>query len=101
VSRVGQGNRHEAVRIGFAEMLRDVLVASIRKGQFPVALLGLILLASILKMPSADVSALVFRIVDLLSSGRLIGYVTTLFVSLGWWLHAQYLRQVIDAEVRS
>ena len=100
MSMGGQVNRKRLVRIGFAEMLRDVLVASISKGQFPVALLGIIVLASVLKMPPADVSTLVFRIVELLSSGRWAGYVLALLVSLGWWRHARYLRHSLDAEMR-
>jgi hypothetical protein len=48
------GNGGKAPQIGFYHMLRDVLVASLNKGQFLVALNGLILIVLILKMPSAN-----------------------------------------------
>lgn len=51
-------------RLGFAQMLRDVFVTSINKGQFLVALIGFIVAIVILKMPPNDVSRVVFRIVD-------------------------------------
>ena len=99
MSGKGRAGQTVAPRSGFAEMLRDVLVASISKGQFPFALLGLVVLVSVLKMPPADVSTLVFRVVDLLSSGRWAGYVLALLVSLGWSLHARHLRLALAAEM--
>jgi hypothetical protein len=60
VSTAGQSKERVSRPLGFAEMLRDILVASIGRGQFPVALLGLVALVSILKMPAADVSSLYF-----------------------------------------
>lgn len=79
-------------RFGFAEMLRDVLVSSITRGQFPFALLGMVTLITILKMPSADVSRLVFRIVDLLSAGQLLGYLSAVLLLLGWMGHVRVLK---------
>ncbi|MEJ1962627.1 MAG: hypothetical protein WDO56_14220 [Gammaproteobacteria bacterium] len=81
-------------------MLRDVLVASINKGQFPFALVGLVVLVSLLKMPPADVSKLVFRVVDSLSSGWWGGYALTLLVSIAWSAHARFLQRALNAEVR-
>lgn len=64
--RQGRGSQSPAHPFGFARMMRDVLVASIHRGQFPPALLGLVILAIVLKMPSEDVSKVLRRFLGLL-----------------------------------
>ncbi len=65
----------QAIRgLGFAQMLRDVFVASINKGQFLLALIGLS--PHCHSEDAADgCGRVVFRIVDLLESGRILGFV--------------------------
>jgi hypothetical protein len=82
-----------------AAAVRDVLIASINKGQFPFAMLGLVLLTLIVKMPSADVSKLVFRLVDGVERGSLLGYLLSLLFLAGWYVHARYQRRVITREI--
>jgi hypothetical protein len=88
-----------SVGAALATALREVLIASINKGQFPFAMLGLVLLALIVKMPSEDVSELVFRLVDGVERGSLLGYLLSLFVLAGWYVHARYQRRVIAREI--
>jgi hypothetical protein len=83
----------------WATALRDVLIASINKGQFPFAILGLVLLTLIVKMPPADVSKLVFRLVDGVEQGSLLGYLLSLLFLIGWYVHARYQRRVIAGEI--
>lgn len=83
----------------WAAALRDVLIASINKGQFPLAVLGLVLLTLILKMPPADVSKRVFRLVDGVERGSLLGYLLSLLLLGGWYIHARYQRRVIAEEL--
>jgi hypothetical protein len=79
--------------------LRDVLIASINKGQFPFAILGLVSLTLIIKMPSDDVSKLVFRLVDGMERDSLSGYFLSLLILIGWYIHARYQRRVINGEI--
>src|SRR5258707_6633164 len=81
-------------------MLRDVLVASMNKGQFPSVLLTLIILSLIWRMPSADVGKLVFELVDGARSGWLFGYAAAGVSILGWYFHARYQRRLITGEMR-
>jgi hypothetical protein len=81
-------------------MLRDVLVASINRGQFPVAILGLIIIAVILKMPAGDVSKLVFRSLGLTEHGSVLGYMFAAASAAGWYLHVRHLRRLISDEMR-
>jgi hypothetical protein len=80
-------------------MLRDVLIASINKGQFPLAILGIVVVAMLLKMPGADVSRLVFDLLAGLKDGALLGYVIAGFALTGWFLHARWQRRVMTQEV--
>jgi hypothetical protein len=87
-------------QVGFWEMWRDVFIASMNKGQFPVALLGLIFITMIGKMPSSDVSKLAFEIVSDLKTGYLVGDVLAVIFALGWFFHAKWQRKLIHDEMR-
>jgi hypothetical protein len=81
-------------------MLRDVLVASMNKGQLLPVLLTLVILSLIWRMPSADIGKLVFELIDGVRSGWLVGYIATSVSILGWHFHARYQRRLITAEMR-
>lgn len=83
-----------------ARMLRDVLVTSINRGQFPPALLALVALAIVFKMPAADMSLLALRVVSLMERHELLGYAFTVFCAAGWFLHARLQRRWIGDERR-
>jgi hypothetical protein len=93
------GDMDKARQIGFYHMLRDVLVASLNKGQFLIALNGLILIVLILKMPSADVGRLVFRLLDVTEAHYLLGYILAVVSLLGWFSHSKYQRRMITQEL--
>lgn len=80
-------------------MARDVLVASMNKGQFPLAMVGIIFMVMVLKMPSEDVSKLVFRIFDGISDGSVVGYVMSAALLMGWVLHSKWQRRIVAAEI--
>jgi len=86
-------------RIGFWQAIRDIMVMSMNKGQFPVALIGLIVICFIFKMPAKDVSKLVFEVLGLFKSLHLVGWTLGLITSIGWLLHSEYQRRMIDKEM--
>jgi len=81
-------------------MMRDVLVASIHRGQFPPALIGLIALAVILKMPADDLAKVLFHFLDLLGRHELLGYLLAALCASGWFVHARLQRRWIGEERR-
>jgi hypothetical protein len=87
-------------KITFWHMLRDVLVKSIDKGQFLVAVLALIVIFWLWKMPSEDASRLAFDVLNKFSNGSLIGYGLTGIVSIMWFLHAKHLRRKGEEELK-
>jgi hypothetical protein len=85
--------------IGFWQMLNNVLIASLNKGQFPLAILGCMTMMVLWKMPPADISTLVFRIVDGLEHHWLTGYLLFVAAIGCWFAHARWQRRVITREM--
>jgi hypothetical protein len=86
-------------KIGFWQAIRDIMVMSMNKGQFPIALLGLVIICFVLKMPANDVSRFVFEILGLFKSLHLVGWALGMTTSLGWLLHSKHQRRMIDKEM--
>jgi hypothetical protein len=80
-------------------MLRDIFVASINRGQFLLAIVGGLLALVIVKMPGDDVSRLVFRLVESIESGKILGYVLAMVLAIGWFWHARWQRRMITEEM--
>ena len=81
-------------------MLRDVLVASMNKGQFPFAVCALIFIVMILRMPAADVSRLMFHLVNLAERGQIIGWILAVLELAAWFFHSRRQRRLITSEMR-
>jgi hypothetical protein len=81
-------------------MLRDVLVASIYRGQFPPALIGLVMIAIVLKMPAEDLSRVVLHFFDSLGRHELLGYLLASLCTMGWFAHARLQRRWVGEERR-
>lgn len=92
-------NKPQPKGIGFFHMLRDVLVASINKGQFPWAILAMIVISIIWKMPPQDVSEFAFRVLDSLERRVILGYAIACVLAVGWFLHSRYQRRIITGEL--
>lgn len=84
----------------FFQMLRDVLVASLNRGQFPMAVMGLITVIAVCRMPSADLSRLIFRLLDVAEAREYGGYVLAVTIALAWAIHSKRQRREIAAEIR-
>jgi len=97
------GNRqHQAkkpISAGLYSMLQTVLLASIEKGQFAVAVLSVIIVVMLLKMPSADVGQLAFKLLDSVQKAAALGYGLAVAVLIAWMLHARALRRMFDREL--
>ena len=60
--------------------IRDVLVASMQKGQLPVAILGIIFIIFSLKMPQKDITSLILETMHTFSKTAALGWTISLFV---------------------
>ncbi|MEQ1644684.1 MAG: hypothetical protein ABL959_14645, partial [Pyrinomonadaceae bacterium] len=86
------GNSQPPVPVGTAQAVRDIFLAAINKGQFLTAILGLILLVIVWRLPGADLSALVRSVLDSLVAGYLLGYALFVVTLGGWYVHARKMR---------
>ena len=96
----GKKGSKAGAKVSLFEFLRDVLIASMNKGQFPAALIAMFMLSMIWRMPPADVSKLVFRLLGLAEEKCLVGYVASVLFLFGWFLHARYQRRLITREMQ-
>jgi hypothetical protein len=86
-------------KVGLFQMMRDVFLASIAKGQFPIAIFGCALIIMVFRMPPEDLTKLAFRLVEAAERRATFGYV--LFVlTLGlWFVHSRFQRRKYGDEV--
>lgn len=92
-------SKQTQVKINFWAMIRDVLVASMTKGQFPLALFGMLLLVLIIKMPATDASKLIFELLHLFADLSIVGWVLSFVFLLGWIYTVKVLRRVHSDEM--
>lgn len=87
-------------KVGLAEMLRDVLVAGINKGQLPQVTMALVSIVIVLRMPPDDVTGVVKRLLDWAEGGYYLGWIVALFALVGWGWHTKRQRSVWASELK-
>jgi hypothetical protein len=80
--------------------IRDIIVASINKGQFLVAILGGVLLVTAWRMPAEQLPELAKRTLELLVKGKLLGWALFVVVSAAWAILGQVGRNAHRKEVK-
>lgn len=83
----------QITKVTIAHAVRDVFIASINKGQFPVALLGAVLIIYCIRVSPETLTAHAAAIINSLIGGYLIGYFMGIVAIGGWFLHAKALRR--------
>ena len=91
--------RKKSIGAGLYSMLQSVLLASIEKGQFAVAVLGLVTIVMLLKMPSVEVGRLAFKLLDVVQRAAALGYVLALGILMAWMLHVRHLKRMFEREL--
>ena len=80
-------------KVSIAHAISMVFVASINKGQLPVAILGAILITYCWRVSPETLTEHGRSIINGLYSGYLIGYLLGILAIGGWYLHAKALRR--------
>ncbi|MDQ1164621.1 hypothetical protein [Flavobacterium sp. SORGH_AS_0622] len=78
---------------------RDVLVASLNKGQFPVAFVLIILGIIFWRMPEKELSVFVFNLLDRFENNYILGWFFFLVSLFGWYFHNRYVVKVHRIEM--
>lgn len=80
------------VRPNFWGMIRDIAIVSINKGQFPLAIAAAVIMIILLKLPSEDVSKLIFRVFDNFNLTNWGGWLLSFILTLVWYINIKTLR---------
>lgn len=83
----------------FWGMLRDIFVASLNKGQFPIAIVGAVMIILLVKMPLEASTKLVFELLKLFKSLHLLGWGLFLLTTIGWYFNSKKLRRIHSLEM--
>lgn len=75
--------------------LRDAM----NKGVLLPATLSILLILTVLKMPSDDVSKLVFSLLESFKDWSITGWVLAVFLAFGWVFHAKWQRSGFTREL--
>ena len=93
-----RGNTSErSHRFGFAEMLRDVFVASMERGQFAIATSSLVVTIIVLKLSGEAINGLIVRFLDALERACFLGYVLAVVLAVAWFWRSRRQRQATSA----
>lgn len=91
--------RNSKISINLWAAIRDVLNHSITKGQFPLACVAGIVVLCVWRMPAADVTALVNRILSVLDRFAFFSYLGNVILVAGWAMHARHQRKLFTGEL--
>lgn len=80
-------------KVGAAQAIRDVFIASINKGQFPFAIVGAILAILLLRVPQEEIVPLIRWMVETVGTTSYFGYVLFVVTVFAWYFHAQRVRK--------
>lgn len=86
--------------VGFWEMIRDICVTSINKGQFPAVGLVLVILTILWRLPPEDLSVIVFNMIEALKTRYVWGYALSGVLTIGWYFNTRNLRRVHSNEMK-
>lgn len=85
--------------IGWPQAVRDIVIASMNKGQLPLLAVAAIMLFMIFKMSSDQVNALSLKIIERFSDYSLVGWVLAAVLTFFWWFHANKTRREFNSEL--
>jgi hypothetical protein len=79
--------------------IRDVLVTSLNKGQFPVALVLIVLALIFGRLPAADLSGFLKDFLDRIENNYLFGWILFIIALFGWYFHNRFVKKTYNAEI--
>ena len=87
-------------RVTWAEMVRDVLITAINRGQLPILGVLFIICIIVWRLPTASLSELTGDVFVSLKAGEMWAYGLLMIITSGWFLHSNYMRRMFSQEMR-
>ena len=86
-------------KVTWAQMVRDVLITAINRGQRPI--LGLLFIVCIIvwRIPATSLSDMANSILTSLKAGEMWAYGLLTITASGWFLHSNYMRKMFSQEM--
>ena len=85
--------------VTWPQAVRDILTASMTKGQLPLLMAGFILLSLVWRMSEKKVDACVDALLAGLEHFWLVGYLMFFVAMLGWYFHSKHQRRLFTDEM--
>lgn len=80
-------------KVTWAQATRDILNTAMNRGQLPLLFILLCCLLVLYRIPEEQLSLLVFRIIQGLKDGYLVGYFLVLVILIVWYWDSRRLRK--------
>ncbi|QIM65247.1 hypothetical protein [Frederiksenia canicola] len=80
-------------KVTWAQTVRDVLNTAMNRGQLPLLFILLGCLLVLYRLPEEKLSLLVFKIVQGLKDGSLVGYTLFVLILIVWYWDARKIRR--------
>lgn len=77
------------------EVIENVLIAAINKGQFLTAVIGIFFIILAVRLPQKDLA----KFVEIIMPNSQLGYVLFIICLFGWRKHVLWLRKKMEAEI--
>lgn len=82
-----------------AGAIRDILVASLNKGQFPIAGVLLIFVIIFWRLPENELSIFLNNSFDRFENNYIIGWCLFVISLIGWYIHYRYVNKIHQKEM--
>lgn len=73
---------------------RDILVASLNKGQFPIAVVLVIFVVIFWRLPATDLKGILVDFLNRFENNYIFGWALFIITLFGWYFHSRYVRKV-------
>lgn len=90
--------RTEKHKVTIAEATRDVVIASMNKGQLPLVFVGFYVLVILIRVPDHELVSFLRKFAFALKDYCYWGYILSILITFGWFFSARMMRKMHSEE---
>lgn len=88
----------EKNKVTIAQAVRDIVIASMNKGQLPLVFIGFYVLVILIRIPDTEILHFLENFALALKNSCYWGYVMFILVTFGWFFSAKQMRKMHSDE---
>lgn len=96
---VSMSHANQNRQIGWPQVVRDIVLKIVGRGQLLLLVAGLILLVIVARMPQEEIGHLALRLVEVFETEKLLGYLLSICILIAWGIHARLQRRWMHEEL--